>query len=166
MSIIGHLPAYLTDQGFEKMAAGALSLAIGCSIVGRLSFGMIADRFGKKGLMSLALILHALAVLCLFRVHWFGALPAFVIVFGLALGGGAVVVPLLIGECFGLRAFGKILGVITISATLGAATGPVLTGRIFDVMGSYDLAFTLHIASFTAAGLAICFLRKPRTAPV
>ncbi len=166
MSIIGHLPAFLTDQGFEKMAAGALSLAIGCSIVGRLSFGMFADRFGKKGLMSLALILHALAVLCLFRVHWFGALPAFVIVFGLALGGGAVVVPLLIGECFGLRAFGKILGVITISATLGAATGPVLTGRIFDVMGSYDLAFTLHIASFTAAGLAICFLRKPRTAPV
>ena len=48
MSIIGHLPAFLTDQGFEKMAAGALSLAIGCSIVGRLSFGTLADRFGKK----------------------------------------------------------------------------------------------------------------------
>jgi hypothetical protein len=42
----------------------------------------------------------------------------------------------------------------------------VLTGRIFDVMGSYDLAFILHIVSFTAAGLAICFLRKPKTAPV
>ena len=164
MSIIGHLPAFLTDQGFEKMAAGALSLAIGCSIVGRLSFGMLADRFGKKGLMSLALILHALAVLCLFRIHSSGALPAFVILFGLGLGGGAVVVPLLIGECFGLRAFGKILGVITISATLGAATGPVLTGRIFDVLGSYDLAFILHIASFTAAGLAIYFLRKPTAA--
>ena len=165
MSIIGHLPAFLTDQGFEKMAAGALSLAIGCSIVGRLSFGMLADRFGKKGLMSLALILHALAMLCLFRVHWFGALPAFVIVFGLALGGGAVVVPLLIGEYFGLRAFGKILGVITISATLGAAAGPVLTGRIFDVTGSYDTAFILHIAAFTAAGLAIYLLRKPKIAP-
>ena len=164
MSIIGHLPAFLTDQGFEKMAAGALSLAIGCSIVGRLSFGMLADRFGKKGLMSLALILHAVAVLCLFRVHWFGALPAFVIVFGLALGGGAVVVPLLIGEYFGLRAFGKILGVITISATLGAATGPVLTGRIFDVTGSYDLAFTLHIVAFSAAGVAVYFLRRPKTA--
>ena len=165
MSIIGHLPAFLTDQGFEKMAAGALSLAIGCSIVGRLSFGMLADRFDKKGLLSLALILHALAVLCLFRVHGFGALPAFVIVFGLALGGGAVVVPLLIGEYFGLRAFGKILGVITISATLGAATGPVLTGRIFDVTGSYDLAFTLHIVAFSAAGVAVYFLRRPKTAP-
>jgi len=73
-------------------------------------------------------------------------------------------VPLLIGEYFGLRAFGKILGVITISATLGAATGPVLTGRIFDVTGSYDLAFTLHIVAFSAAGVAVYFLRRPKTA--
>jgi MFS family permease len=91
----------------------------------------------------------------------FGALPAFVILFGLGLGGSAVLVPLLIGECFGLRAFGKVLGVVMISATLGAATGPVVTGRIFDVMGSYHLAFILHIVSFTAAALAICFLRRP-----
>jgi MFS family permease len=164
MSIIGHLPAFLTDQGFEKLAAGALSMAIGCSVVGRLSFGVLADRFTKKGIMSFALILHALAVLCLFRIHSFWAIPAFVILFGLGLGGGAVLVPLLIGEYFGLRAFGKVLGVITISATLGAATGPVMTGRIFDVMGSYDLAFTLHIAAFMAAGVAIYVLRKPRAA--
>jgi len=161
MSIIGHLPAFLTDQGFEKLAAGALSMAIGCSVVGRLSFGVLADRFTKKRIMSLTLILHALAVLCLFRIHSFWAIPAFVILFGLGLGGGAVVVPLLIGEYFGLRAFAKVLGVITISATLGAATGPVVTGRIFDVTGSYDLAFTLHIASFMAAGVAIYVLRKP-----
>ena len=164
MSIIGHLPAFLTDQGFEKLASGALALAIGCSIVGRLSFGVLADRLTMRRLMSLTLLLHALAVLCLFRVHSFGALPAFVILFGLGLGGSAVLVPLLIGECFGLRAFAKVLGVITISATLGAATGPVVTGRIFDVTGSYHPAFILHIVSFTAAALAISFLRKPRTA--
>ena len=164
MSIIGHLPAFLTDQGFEKLAAGSLSMAIGCSVVGRLSFGILSDRFTKKRIMSLTLILHALAVLCLFRVHSFWAIPAFVILFGLGLGGGSVLVPLLIGEYFGLRAFGKVVGVITISSTLGAATGPVVTGRIFDVMGSYDLAFTLHIASFLAAGTAIYVLRKPGAA--
>jgi MFS family permease len=164
MSIIGHLPAFLTDQGFEgESAALPLALAIGCSIVGRLSFGAVADRLSKKWIMSLTLILHSLAVLCLFRVHSFGALPAFVVLFGLGIGGAAVLVPLLIGECFGLRAFGKILGVITISVTLGAAVGPVLTGRIFDVTGSYSRAFVLHIAAFTAAALVIAFLRRPRT---
>jgi sugar phosphate permease len=165
MSIIGHLPAFLTDQGFGKLAEGSLALAIGCSVVGRVGFGVLADRFSKRWIMSLTVILHAVGVACLFRVHAPGALPAFVIVFGLALGGGAVLVPLLIGEYFGLRAFGKVLGVVTISATLGAATGPVATGRIFDVTGSYDLAFLLHIVAFTAAALAILTLRRPRAAP-
>jgi cyanate permease len=166
MSIIGHLPAFLTDQGFESQrAAGTLALAIGMSVLGRLSFGFLADRFTKRRIMCGALLLHALAVLCLLRVHWVGALPGFVVLFGVGLGGSAVLIPLLIGECFGLRAFGKVLGVVTISATLGAATGPVLTGRIFDVTGSYEQAFMLHILSFTAAAVAIYFLPRPRSAP-
>jgi MFS family permease len=164
MSIIGHLPAFLTDQGFEKLAEWSLAFAIGFSVLGRLSFGLLADRFPKRRIMCGALLLHALAVLCLLRVHWLGALPGFVVLFGVGLGGGAVLIPLLIGECFGLRAFGKVLGVVTISATLGAATGPVLTGRIFDVTGSYELAFMLHILSFTAAAVAIYFLPGTRPA--
>jgi MFS family permease len=88
-----------------------------------------------------------------------------VVLFGLGLGGGAVLVPLLVGECFGLRAFGKILGVVMIAATVGSAVGPVVTGRIFDVTGSYSGAFDLHLAAFTAAAVAIFFLRRPGAAP-
>ena len=164
MSIVGHLPAALSDQGFEKLAAGALALAIGLSVVGRVSLGILADRLDKRRILSLGLILQALAVLCLFGSPWLVAISGFVILFGLGVGGSAVAVPLLIAECFGLRAFGKVLGVVTISATLGAAAGPVLTGRIFDVTGSYDLAFALHIAAFTASAVAITFLRRPGAA--
>ena len=162
ISLISHLPAFLTDQGFEsQVAARSLALAIGCSVIGRLSFGVLSDRFTKGRILSVALILHALAVLCLFRVHAFGALPGFVILFGMGLGGVAVLIPLLVGECFGLRAFGKVLGLVTISATLGGAVGPVVTGRIFDVMGSYQVAFILHIIAFAAGAVAISFLRRP-----
>jgi MFS family permease len=166
MSIIGHLPAFLTDQGFGvESGASYLAFAIGMSVVGRIGFGALADRFAKKRIMCWGLILHALAVLCLMEVDRFGALPGFVVLFGVGIGGSAVLIPLLVGECFGLRDFGKVLGVVTISATLGAATGPVLTGRIFDVTGSYQLAFILHIASFSASAVAIYFLPKPRLAP-
>ena len=123
MSLIGHLPAFLTDQGLaEHLAVGFPSLAIGISVAGRLSFGVLADRFTKRATMSLAMILQTLAVLCLFRVDSFGALPVFAILFGMGLGGGAVLIPLLVGECFGLRAFGKVLGLVMISATLGAGS--------------------------------------------
>jgi MFS family permease len=164
MSLIAHVPAFLTDQGFAgPTAANALGMAIGISVLGRISFGVLADRRAKKLILSAALVLQALSVVCLLVVHVFGALPAFLVLFGMGLGGGAVLIPLLVGECFGLVAFGKILGLITIPATLGAAAGPVVTGRIFDVTGSYQIAFFLHIASLLAGALLVCFLRQPRT---
>jgi MFS family permease len=89
MSLVGHIPAFLTDQGFGgTVAAGFLSFAIGTSVAGRLSFGALADRFTKRGIMSLAMILQVLAAFCLFRVDSFGALPTFAIFFGMGLGGG------------------------------------------------------------------------------
>jgi MFS family permease len=165
MSIIGHLAAFLTDRGFEtRIAAGSLGVTILISVVGRVSFGFFSDRRQKRLIMSAALILHALAVACLFIEHSIGALVTFLILFGMGLGGGAVLIPLLVGEYFGLRTFGTILGLVMISATLGAALGPVVTGRIFDVTGSYHLAFILHVVSFAAAAVAILFLRRPQPA--
>jgi MFS family permease len=165
MSIIGHLAAFLSDQGFEtRIAAGSLGVAILISVLGRVSFGLLSDRYSKKSIMSAALLLNALAVACLFSQNSLAALAAFLLLFGLGLGGGAVLVPLLVGELFGLRAFGKILGLAMISSALGAATGPVVTGRIFDLTGGYDPAFILHILSFCAAAAAITFLRRPRQA--
>jgi hypothetical protein len=37
----------------------------------------------------------------------------------------------------------------------------VLTGRIFDVSGSYTLAFALHLAAFLIGGCVVAFLRRP-----
>ena len=162
LSIVAHVHAFLTDVGFSsEVAAWALGLAIGVSVVGRVVFGLLADALPKKYVMALALVVESAAPLCLLSIHWFAALPAFVIAFGLGIGGGAVLVPLLVGECFGLRSFGKILGVVMIPGALGAAIGPVLTGRIFDVTGSYALGFALHLAAFLISAALLCFLRRP-----
>ena len=111
--------------------------------------------------MFAAIFLHAPAILLLFRIHLAGALPAFVPIFGVALGGCAVLFPLLVGECFGLRAYGQILGAAMLAAALGVATGPVITGHIFDVSGSYAAAFALHVAAFLIASAIIALLRRP-----
>lgn len=162
MSLIAHLVAFLRDAEFGgRIAAASLGLMVGASVGGRMLFGLLADRYRKTRVMSLAMLLGALATLFLFGVRLPGALPGFVITFGLALGGTAVLVPLLVGECFGLSSFGKILGALMVSATVGAAIGPVLTGWIFDVTGSYRMAFVLHVAALTASALAILFVRMP-----
>ncbi len=163
MSVVGHLVAFLRDTGFEGgTAAAALGLMVGMSVGGRVLFGVLADSASKRDIMTGTFLLLAVATALLLRVGSLGALPAFVVIFGAGFGGAAVLEPLLVGECFGLLAFGKILGLIMISSTLGAAAGPVLTGRLYDVTGSYSLAFMLHIAAFLGAAIAIRFLPRPR----
>jgi len=161
-SVIAHFVALLRDAGFESQtAAASLGVLIGVSVGGRLLFGFAADRFSKAHVMSFALALLALGTLFLFRIQAPGALPIFLMTFGPAFGGASVLLPLLVGELFGLRALGKVLGLVMISATLGAAVGPILTGHIFDVSGSYRTAFMLHVAAFVTAAVLVRFLRRP-----
>jgi MFS family permease len=162
LSIVGHLVAHLRDVGFASgTAAAALGLTVGASVAGRLVVGYFADSASKRDIMTAALAFSGLSTALLLSIQSGGVLPLFVITYGFALGGIAVLFPLLVGECFGLLAFGKILGLVMIAATLGGAAGPVLTGRVYDVTGSYRLAFMFHVAVFLTAAIAIRFLPRP-----
>ena len=164
LSILGHFVALLRDVGFASgTAAAALGLTVGTSVAGRVVVGYFADSASKRDIMTAALTFSGLSTVLLLSIRPGGVLPLFVITYGVALGGVAVLLPLLVVEYFGLVAFSKILGLVMIAATLGAAAGPVLTGRVHDVTGSYRLAFMLHVAAFLAAAVAIRFLPRPLT---
>jgi len=60
---------------------------------------------------------------------------------------------------------GTILGVITIGSGVGAALGSWGAGWIFDLSGSYRLAFSLSIASYAAGVVAFWALRRPPVRP-
>ena len=51
----------------------------------------------------------------------------------------------LVAEFFGLGSHGVILGSAAFSGGVGAATGPFVTGWIFDSTMSYDPAFVLGL---------------------
>ena len=50
---------------------------------------------------------------------------------------------------------------ISIGTGVGAAVGAWASGLIFDVFGSYRIAFILSIASYLAGCIAFWFLRRP-----
>ena len=66
----------------------------------------------------------------------------------------------IVAELFGLRSHGVLLGLINIGFTTGIATGPVLTGYIFDITHSYRLGF-LICAAVSTAGLILALLLRP-----
>jgi len=74
--------------------------------------------------------------------------------FGLAYGGCVASQSPLVASLFGLHAHGLILGCLSLGFTSGGALGPFLTGYLFDLHGSYRMAF-LVCAMFSFVGLVL-----------
>ena len=81
--------------------------------------------------------------------------------FGLTWGARGPAITAKTADLFPGRQLGTILGVITIGSGLGAALGSWGAGWIFDVSGSYRVAFSLSIASYLCGIVAFWALRRP-----
>ena len=87
----------------------------------------------------------------------------FAAVFGFAYGGMSALLSPLVADLFGLRFLSTIAGTAGAAWTMGGALSPFVAGYIFDVTGSYQLAFLLSIM-VCALGLAAAFLLGVGTA--
>jgi len=86
--------------------------------------------------------------------------------FGFAFGG---IVPLhshILAEMFRLRAHGAILGIISFSIGVGSCVGPVFTGYVYDLVGSYSIPFIVCGAVAAISGLLVLFVRPLSERPV
>ncbi len=139
-----HIIPHAIGLGIPAISAANILAAIGgASIVAKLVLGSASDRIGVKPSLVFALILLLVAFLWLQLARELWMLYLFGIVFGFAYGGTMTLQPLLAAELFGLSSLGVILGGVTFVYTIGGAAGPVLAGYIFDVTGSYSLAFLI-----------------------
>ncbi len=154
-----HIVPHATDLGITpKNAANILAAIGGIGIVSRVIFGSIADRIGNKQAYIIGFILVSAALFWLLLIRELWMLYSFAIIFGF-MSGIAALSTLLTAEFFGLRSHGKIYGVINLFYCIGAATGPLLAGYIFDTTGSYALAF-LICAVIAVVGLLSALLFK------
>lgn len=138
----------------QSQSARILSLVLGFSVAGRLIMGWLADRISKKYVMLLIYLLVAAAIPLLFAGKSPVAVFTFAGIFGVALGGDYLIVPLMTAEVFGLRLLGRLLGVILTAGSVAEAVSPWLVGRLRDTTGSYGTGFLMLIGM---ALLASCF---------
>jgi MFS family permease len=167
--LVVHFVPLIDDAGLpSQTAANFWGLAVGISAAGRLGFGFFADRWNPRNLIAVTHGLHAvaLAIILVFFLHMgtrssVSLLP-FSVLYGLSLGGSAVLFPVLVGRCFGLLNFGKLLGLLMSGFALGVVGGPVVAGRIVDATGSYRLALIIFAVGFGLAALAVSFVQPDR----
>jgi MFS family permease len=160
-----HAINFFVESGLPSdRATYVWSATFAVSIVGRFFFGYISERFQKRYMASTANVVRAASVVLLVLFS-FKMLPApvaivqLVILYGLGNACNAVMNPLIIGETFGVKAFGKVMGLIGIPYTIGMALGQVAGGLLYDWKQDYTIAFGAFALSFILAGVAISFAR-------
>jgi len=110
-------------------------------MVGRFVIGTAIDRIGSRHSMIICFILLISTLLWMQVAREVWMLYLFAVVYGFTHGGLFTVISPIVAEYFGLRSHGVLFGIIVFSSTVGGAVGSVLAGRIFDITGSYHLAF-------------------------
>jgi MFS family permease len=154
--ILVHVVVYLIAAGYTAgLAASSLSMIYLMSTFGKLSMGPSADRLSPRIVLSVVFGGAALGTLLLLEARSGPMLAGFIVLVGIASGTPLVLLPLVFIQSLGLKRLGSVQGVAGIFATIGAAVGPVAAGRIFDVSGSYAIAFGVFAAMWLGAALAI-----------
>jgi MFS family permease len=160
-----HLVPHITDLEISATTAANIMATTGAlQTIGGIVLGGAADRIGNRQVLVISFIMITVAMLFLVLFTGVYLFYLFAVIYGFAVGGGGAMEPTIVAELFGMKAHGLILGVMSFVFTVGGAIGPLVTGYIFDVNGSYHSAF-LVCAAFSAIGLILAAVSRPIKRP-
>jgi MFS family permease len=137
-----HIVAYCGDLGFgAARGAEMLSLMLGMGIVSRLVSGWISDHIGGLKTLLVGSVLQGVALLMFLFTDGLASLYVVAGMFGLFQGGIVPSYALIIREHFSPDKVGARVGTVLMCTLLGMALGGWMCGAIFDLTGSYRVAF-------------------------
>ena len=154
---------YLQDIGFAT-GIGALAITVYgiCTVSVRPLWGMLGDRFPVRKLIVVQSFLTASSVLLLIYVAGLPMLFAFMIFFGVTMGGSFILRPLIVANYFGRNHLGAISSLMRPFNGFTGAIGPVFVAAVYDLHGSYYWSFVMVMIGFAVTGAVILLAKPPR----
>jgi MFS family permease len=142
-----HIVAYCADLGYgAARGAQMLSVMLAFGIASRLISGVICDRIGGLRTLLLGSILQGLSLLLFLPFDSMQSLFLISATFGLFQGGIVPAYAIIIREHFPPAEAGRRVGAVIFATLVGMALGGWMSGKVFDVTGSYHAAFLNGIA--------------------
>jgi MFS family permease len=161
-----HQVAHAVDRGFVQatvvvvFAAGAA-----CTMAGNLLGGWLSDRLGRGWVFAFGSTVAVLGIAALAAVRGPHDTLLLILYTASGLGFGMRIAQLqsIPSDLFAGPSLGAILGVVQAGAGLGGAIGPFLGGWLFDVSGSYALAFSAAGVAVAGSAVAAWLAARPIT---
>ena len=157
---LSHQFRLVSGREDAALAALAVSVLAASSIVGRLLGGVALSRLSIRAFTLAFMLLQALGLSAFAFADGVVALMASSVLFGVTVGNILMLQPLLLGEAFGLRDYGRIFALSQMFGTVGVAAGPALVGVVYDLAGGYGPAY-LTVAASSLVALTIFWLSGP-----
>ena len=146
--ITAHMPAFLTDIGFDaEVGAWSISLIGLCNVFGAYLSGVLSGKLLKRHVLvfiylsrAVAITLFLLTPYSLMSVYVFSAVMGFLWLATVPATSGLVAV------MFGTRYMAMLYGIVFLGHQVGSFIGVWFGGWLFDRSGSYDLVWWLGVA--------------------
>ena len=165
-----NLAAYLQDEGLNVALAG-VGIAINAIALGlgSILWGWIVERVSARHVMTAVALTMTLGA---FLFTTSGSIPepilpyalfSFSALFGIGLGGMLSVPPVAYADYYGRQSLGVIRGVTEPFTSGGQAIGAIAMGAVFDIAGSYYIAFVAFTIVGAVTALLLQLARPPRS---
>jgi sugar phosphate permease len=159
-----HAIAHMKESLAYTVGAAALVITLVTlfQICGVMIGWAIGDRFEKRFIAAVCMLMHCLGLLSLTYASSAWWIIAFAALHGAAWGLRGPFMHAIRADYFGRSAIGMILGLSFMIIVVGQVGGPIVPGIFADITGDYRLGFTI-IAVLAALGSGFFLLaRKPK----
>ena len=157
-----HIVAFCVDLGFGSTVGGnMLSLMLAGGIVSRIVSGFLADKIGGLKTLLIGSSLQCIALFLYLPFNGLVSLYLVSLIFGLSQGGIVPSYAIVVREHMPAKEAGARVGFVLMMTIVGMALGGWMSGWIYDLSGSYTLAFWNGIL-WNLLNLVIIFSLLPK----
>lgn len=161
-----HQVAHALERGFSAVTLGwVFGLGGACTVAGNVIGGALSDRWGREWVFAVGSAIGIAGIGCL---GWLDRSEDLLLLLGYVVSGVGFgmrisLLAAIPADLFAGRHLGIILGAAQGGGGLGGFIGPFLGGWLFDVTGSYQIAFTVAALAIAASAVA-AWVAAPRRA--
>ncbi len=161
--VLIHQVAYIGDKGFGLGTAAAIGTMVAAfAAIGKLPWGILAEKIQVRFAMGIAFFSAGISLTLIIIGDTLPMLYAYAIFFGFTMGSAPPLRNVAWASYFGRDNLGAIRGFATPLTRWAGGLSPLFAGLVYDLAGSYDVAFMVFAICWSASGVVVLAAGDPK----